>query len=73
MTFDLRLILCAMRFICCEVVSMQLWLYVATVLDLYIRREVGWTIESSMTKQLAADALMMVVGRVGKTQELLRD
>jgi transposase InsO family protein len=47
------------------------WLYVAAVLDLYSRRVVGWSMQSSMTSQLVADALMMAVWRRGKPQELL--
>ena len=41
------------------------------VLHLYLRRIVGWSIQSSMTSQLVADALMMAVWRRGKLQELL--
>jgi Transposase and inactivated derivatives len=47
------------------------WLYVAVVLDLYSRRIVGWSMQSSMTSQLVADALMMAVWRRGKPVELL--
>ena len=47
------------------------WLYVAVVLDLYSRRVVGWSMQSSMTSQLVADALMMAVWRRGKPHELL--
>ena len=47
------------------------WLYVAVVLDLYSRRIVGWSMQSSMTSQLVADALMMAVWRRGKPQELM--
>ena len=47
------------------------WLYVAVVLDLYSRRIVGWSMQSSMTSQLVADALMMAVWRRGRPQELL--
>jgi putative transposase len=47
------------------------WLYVAVVLDLYSRRVVGWSMQSSMTAQLVADALMMAVWRRGKPVELL--
>lgn len=39
------------------------WLYVATVLDLYSRRVVGWSMQSQMTAQLVTDALMMAVWR----------
>lgn len=42
------------------------WLYVAVVLDLYSHRAVGWSMRSSMTSQLVADALMMAVWRRGK-------
>lgn len=47
------------------------WLYAAVVLDLYSRRIVGWSMQSSMTPQLVADALMMAVWRRGKPVELL--
>jgi putative transposase len=47
------------------------WLYVAVVLDLYSRRIVGWSMQSNMTSQLVADALMMAVWRRGKPVELL--
>ena len=47
------------------------WLYVAVVLDLFSRRVVGWSMQSSMTSQLVADSLMMAVWRRGKPQELL--
>ncbi len=47
------------------------WLYVAVVLDLYSRRVVGWSMQSSMTSQLVADALMMAVWRRGQPIELL--
>ena len=49
----------------------QGWLYVAVVLDLYSRRIVGWSMQSSMTSQVVADALMMAVWRRGKPEELL--
>lgn len=48
------------------------WLYVAAVLDLYSRRVVSWSMQSSMTSQLVADALMMAVWRRGKPQKLLQ-
>ncbi len=49
----------------------QGWLYVAVVLDLYSRRIVGWSMHSSMTSHLVADAPMMGVWRRGKPEELL--
>jgi len=47
------------------------WLYVAVVLDLYSRRVVGWSMQSSMTAQLVTDALMMAVWRRGRPDALL--
>ena len=47
------------------------WLYVAVVLDLYSRRVVGWSMQSSMTSQLVIDALMMAIWRRGKPESLL--
>lgn len=47
------------------------WLYVAVVLDLYSRRIVGWSMQTRMTSQLVADALMMAIWRRGRPQELL--
>src|SRR6185312_2626149 len=47
------------------------WLYVAVVLDLYSRRAIGWSMQSSMTAQLVTDALMMAVWRRGHPQALL--
>jgi len=47
------------------------WLYVAVVLDLYSRRAVGWSMQSSMTAQLVTDALMMALWRRGRPQALL--
>jgi putative transposase len=42
------------------------WLYVAAVIDLFSRRVVGWSMSASMTAQLVADALLMAVWRRGK-------
>lgn len=47
------------------------WLYLAVVLDLFSRRIVGWSMQSGMTSQLVADALMMAVWRRGRPRELL--
>ncbi len=47
------------------------WLYVAVVLDLYSRRVVGWSMQSTMTSQLVIDALMMAIWRRGKPESLL--
>lgn len=47
------------------------WLYVATVLDLYSRRIVGWSMKPNMTAELVMDALSMAIWRRGKPDELL--
>jgi len=39
------------------------WLYLATVLDLFSRKIVGWSMGARMTKSLVIDALQMAVGR----------
>jgi putative transposase len=39
------------------------WLYLATELDLYSHRVVGWSLASRMGRQLVLDALEMAVGR----------
>ena len=39
------------------------WLYLATVMDLYSRQIVGWSLDSSMTEQLVTAALRMAFQR----------
>ena len=39
------------------------WLYLATVIDLYSRRVVGWAMSERMTAQLVCDALQMALWR----------
>ena len=39
------------------------WLYVATLLDLYSRKVVGWAMSSRIHTQLVKDALEMALGR----------
>lgn len=41
------------------------WLYLATVIDLYSRAVIGWSIQSTMTRELVCDALMMALWRRG--------
>jgi transposase InsO family protein len=41
----------------------QGWLYLATVLDLYSRRIVGWALDQTMTTDLVRTALDMALGR----------
>ncbi len=47
------------------------WLYVAAVIDLSLRRVVGWSMGSSMTVQLVTDALITAIWRRGKPDALL--
>ena len=37
------------------------WLYLAVILDLFSRYVVGWSMDSTMTKELAIDALQMAL------------
>lgn len=39
------------------------WIYLATVMDLYSRAIVGWSIDSTMTEKLVIDAFKMAVDR----------
>lgn len=47
------------------------WLFLAVVVDLFSRRVVGWSMQSTMTAQLVLDALIMALWRRGKPAELL--
>ena len=47
------------------------WLYVAAVIDLFSRRVVGWSMKADMTAQLVTDALMMAIWRRGKPDAVL--
>lgn len=47
------------------------WLYMAVVLDLYLRRVVGWSMKSRMTADLVADALIIAVWRRRPSTDLL--
>jgi transposase InsO family protein len=43
------------------------WLFLATVIDLYSRRVIGWSVASHMRTALVADALNMAVATRGGT------
>lgn len=43
------------------------WLYLATVIDLFSRRVIGWSVASHMRIELVADALEMAVATRGGT------
>ena len=39
------------------------WMYLSVVIDLYSRAVIGWSIQSTMSKQLVCDALTMALWR----------
>lgn len=47
------------------------WLYLATVIDLYSRRVVGWSMSERMTAQLVCDALQMALWRRGRPRDVI--
>jgi putative transposase len=47
------------------------WLYLSAVIDLFSRRVLGWSMSASMTAQLVTDALLMAVWRCGKPDALM--
>ena len=49
----------------------QGWLYLAVVLDLHSRAVVGWSMKTTIAKELVLDALMMAVWRRKPKQEVL--
>lgn len=51
--------------------TLEGWLYIAAVLDLFSRRVVGWAIAEHMRESLAHEALQMALGRRQPEQGLL--
>jgi len=48
------------------------WLYLAAVVDLYSRKTVGWSMKSSLSRDLVLDAVLMAVWRLRpKTRVLI--
>lgn len=47
------------------------WLFLALVVDLFSRRIVGWAMDATMTSRLVMDALAMAVGRRGAVAGLI--
>jgi len=41
------------------------WMYLAIVIDLYSRAVIGWSMQSTMSRQLVCDALLMALWRRG--------
>lgn len=46
----------------------QGWLYLAVVLDLFSRKVIGWSIKSTLAKEIVLDAILMAVWRRQPTQ-----
>lgn len=51
--------------------TLEGWLFVAVVLDLFSRRVVGWSMKSRMTADLVTDALIMAIWRRRPSTSLL--
>lgn len=47
------------------------WLYLAVVIDLYSRAVIGWSMKSSLARELAMDALLMAIWRRRPTSEVV--
>lgn len=47
------------------------WMYLAVVIDLYSRSVIGWSIQSTMSRQLVCDALMMALWQRGFPRNVL--
>lgn len=47
------------------------WLYLTTVMDLFSRSIIGWSMHKRMTKQLICDALTMALWRRGFPQDVV--
>ncbi|UIP91698.1 IS3 family transposase [Wolbachia pipientis] len=49
----------------------KVWLYLAVIIDLYSRMVVGWSMSSSINKQLVIDSLLMAVYKRNHPRNLL--
>ncbi len=49
----------------------QRWLYLATVLDLYSRKIIGWSLDTNMTDQLITQAMQMAIDARGVAPGLI--
>jgi putative transposase len=43
--------------------TMQGWLYLSVVIDLFSRKVFGWSMNATMNREIALDALLMAVNR----------
>jgi putative transposase len=49
----------------------QGWLYLAVVIDLHSRKVIGWSMKSTLARELALDALLMALWRRKPTQSVI--
>lgn len=49
----------------------QGWLYLAVVMDLYSRKIIGWSMKSTLAKEIVLDALMMALWRRAPGKEVI--
>lgn len=47
------------------------WMYLATIIDLYSRAVIGWSLQDSMPKELVCDALLMALWRRGFPKDVI--
>ncbi|WP_143247651.1 IS3 family transposase, partial [Agaribacterium haliotis] len=47
------------------------WLYLATVMDLYSRKIIGWSLDTGMTDQLITEAMQMAINARGASPGLI--
>jgi len=47
------------------------WLYLAVVMDLFSRKIIGWSMKSTLAKEIVLDALLMAVWRRSPKQEVI--
>ena len=47
------------------------WLYLAVVIDLFSRQVVGWSMKSSLAREIVLDALLMAIWRRRPKQEVI--
>ena len=64
-----HVLLCRLRRLAPVVTIEEGWLYLASVLDAYSRRIVGWSMSDRMKQDLVLDALRMALGRRRPDQE----
>ena len=49
----------------------QGWLYLAVILDLFSRKVIGWSMKSTLAKEIVLDAILMAVWRRQPKQPII--